>query len=142
MAMHANRTRRPDLLSGRGQPVLPAAAACPRRARHDAGVLQLPETLGQQRARHEGDAALQLAEARASAQELPEHERRPPLGDDLAGLRHRAELTVGLHGGDYRNRPDAEQVHFLILRDRRPGTTVEPSDAISRRGNDRREDTA
>ena len=63
----------------------------------DARVLELAHALRQQAARHQRDAALQVVEAMASAQQLADDEGRPPLGQHLARLGHGTELAVAAH---------------------------------------------
>ena len=88
---------RPQLLARRRQVVLgPAPVGAPATLDH-AGGLELAQPLGEQAARHQRHAALQVVEAVAAAEQLADHERRPALRDDLGRLRHRAELAVTGH---------------------------------------------
>src|SRR4030095_4324101 len=91
--------KRPQLLTRRGEVVFAPTATRPGHAPHDAGVLELLETSGEERARHQGHTPMKVAEATAPAEQLAQDERGPSLGDDLGGLGDRAELTVPLHLG-------------------------------------------
>jgi hypothetical protein len=59
---------------------------------------QFLQALRQQRLRHQRNAAADIAEVRAAGEHFGDHERRPPLGDDLGGLGNRAELAIAHHG--------------------------------------------
>src|SRR5215831_4578763 len=75
-------------------------AASPRRpALDDAGVLEMAQALGQERARDQWDSAPDLGEPPASREELAKDQRRPPLREDLTGNRDRTELPVAVHAG-------------------------------------------
>src|SRR4030095_13960564 len=89
----------PQLLTRRGEVVFAPAATGPGHAPHDAGVLELPETSGAERGRHQGHPPGEGAEATAPAEQLAQDERGPSLGDDLGRLGDRAELAVPLHPG-------------------------------------------
>ena len=88
---------RPQLLTGFREVIFAPATTRPRHTPHDAGVLELLETFGEQRARHQGHTSVQVVESMAPAEQLAQDKRVPSLGDDLGRLGDRAELTVPLH---------------------------------------------
>src|SRR5262245_60341372 len=87
----------PQLLPGRGELILAPSAVRPRQAPDDPGVFELFQALGEKRGRHERHPAVEVAESAAAAEQFPEHERGPPLGNDLGCLGDRAELPVASH---------------------------------------------
>src|SRR6266545_7755199 len=91
--------KRPQLLTRRREVVFAPAATRPGHAPHDAGVLELLETSGEKRARHQGHTPVEVAEPMAPAEQLAQDQRGPSLGDDLGRLGDRAELAVPLHPG-------------------------------------------
>src|SRR5262249_5583075 len=91
--------RRRHPLTRRSEVVLAPAAVRPGHAPHDAGVLELLETSGEEGGRHERHTPVEVAEATAPAEQLAQDERGPSLGDDLGCLGDRAELAVPLHPG-------------------------------------------
>jgi hypothetical protein len=66
-------------------------------ALEDALGLELLESVGEERRRHQRHAAAQLGEALRAGREVPDDQGGPPLAEDLGGLGHRTELTVALH---------------------------------------------
>src|SRR5262245_62728180 len=50
-----------------------------------------------QAARHQWNAAVEVAEVRTAAQQFPQHERGPALSEDFGALGDRAKLTVASH---------------------------------------------
>src|SRR5262249_56362416 len=62
--------KRPQLLTGRGEVVFAPAATRPGHAPYDAGVLELLETSGEERGRHQGHTPVEVAEATAPAEQL------------------------------------------------------------------------
>src|SRR5262249_26033563 len=111
----------PQLLPSRGELIRAPAAVWPRHAPDDPGVFELFQTLGEKRGRHERHPAVEVAESAAAAGQVPEHERGPPLGDDLGGLRDRTELPVALHGEpSVLNRAGRRNSIFWYFGDGRP----------------------
>lgn len=87
----------PEFLAGLGEAVLVSPAVRTRPPLDDAVSLEGLEPLAQERRRHQGNTALDIVEAAAVRQELPDHHRRPPLGEQLGGLGYGAELAVCPH---------------------------------------------
>ena len=77
---------------------LPATACRRRPALDHTFHYQAFQALRQQRRRHQGDAAPQFVEVRATDNELAQNQRGSPLGEDLCRLGDRAELPIALHG--------------------------------------------
>ena len=63
-----------------------------------ADPLQFLEPLGQERLRHQRNAAADIAEMRAAGEHFGNYQRRPSLGDDLGRLGDRAKLAIAHHG--------------------------------------------
>jgi len=87
---------RQELLARPGQ-VIGEGAPARRAALEDALGLELLESVGEERRRHQRHAAAQLGEALRAGREVPDDQGGPPLAEDLGGLGHRTELTVALH---------------------------------------------
>src|SRR5262249_56483067 len=94
-----------ELVPGLGQPILPTASGSKRRALDHARVLQLVQTLRQERARDQRHPAADLVESSGTGEQLAPDQRRPSLGADLASYGYRAELTIALHGLDCSHPP-------------------------------------
>src|SRR5262249_37544937 len=106
----------PELFAGLRQAVLPPPPSRQRDALDDAALLEGLQALGEERARDQGHTAPQIVEAPASAEHLAKDQRRPPLGENLARHRDRAELAVAPHRKpDSRRRRTSPQVHFMGL---------------------------
>src|SRR4030095_11328513 len=88
---------RPQLLTCFREVVFAPAAARPRHAPHDTGVLELLETFGEECARHQRHTSVEVVESMAPAEQLAHDKRVPSLGDDLGRLGDRTELAVPLH---------------------------------------------
>jgi hypothetical protein len=108
-----------ELGAGGGEGVFRPVLA--RDARHRADVDQLLQPLGQHSARDPRDAAANVVEAPAAAQQLAHHEQGPPPAEHLVGARHRAELAVAGHWPS------------VARRDRGRGTDSGPGGARSHR---------
>src|ERR1044072_4414244 len=62
-----------------------------------ARVLELPQALAQQRARHQRYAAVDRVEVGGAGQQFPDHQRRPSFGKHLRRLGDGAKLAVSSH---------------------------------------------
>src|SRR5262249_43903556 len=89
----------PQLLTRRGEAVFAPAAMRLGHAPHDAGVLELLETSGEEGGRHQGHPAVEIAEATAAAEEPAQDERSPSFRDNLGRLSDGAKLAVSPHPG-------------------------------------------
>src|SRR5262249_33237062 len=74
--------------------IVPASAAGEGAARDHAGVLELAQPLGQERAGDERHAVANVVEPMATGQELAQDDGRPALRKYLGGHGDRAELTI------------------------------------------------
>ncbi len=89
-----------------------------RRARDDAGGLELLQPSRQQRRRHARYAATQLVEACRAGKHFAQDDYRPSRAQDLRGHRDRAELLI------------AGCRHGVLRREHRP-KTYDPEEAFS-----------
>ena len=64
---------------------------------HDPAFLKVSESLGEKGRRHSRDSALKVIESSGAQKELAKDQHRPLFTNDLARLRHRAELSVTRH---------------------------------------------
>ena len=104
----AKRPARPPLskrlddgfeFSARGaQMVFGPAAVGGQPSFNHAGLIQLPQALGQQRTRDPREAALEVVEPVDALEELANNERSPAVAEDLRAPSDRAVLSVRLHG--------------------------------------------
>jgi len=81
--------------AGIGQDVLGAVLAIDPRHRTDHG--QRLQSLGQNGARNARNAAADVIESPAPAQQFAHDQDGPPTADHLVGTCHRAELTIARH---------------------------------------------
>ena len=58
---------------------------------------------------------MEIAEAMAPRDELPQDQGSPTFGNDLGSLGHRAELSIPLHSFEGMNDSGPRQVHFLVF---------------------------
>src|SRR5262249_35463764 len=93
---------------------LPTASGWERRALDHARVFQLVQTLRQEGARDQRHPAADLVESPRTGEQLAQDQRRPSLGEDLAGHGNRAELTIALHGLDCSQRRGSRQAIFWV----------------------------
>src|SRR5262245_44744919 len=70
----------------------------PALAFDHADLLELLQSQAEQAARHQRNAAMQVAEMGAAAEQFAQHQRGPALSEDFGALGDRAKLTVTLHG--------------------------------------------
>jgi len=85
--------------AGRAQPVGLAAPLGLGLRRHHPGLDEVAQPLRQQRARHQRHALVDVVELRPPGAQLAHDERRPSLGENLAGHGNRAELTISTRHG-------------------------------------------
>ena len=88
----APSTHRLEVLAGRGEVVLVAPPGRRRPGLDDALALEVPQPLHQQRARDAGQAAGDVVEPGVAEHQLADDQRRPAVGEHLAGQGDRAEV--------------------------------------------------
>src|SRR5215468_1057640 len=86
-----------ERLASLGELIVPASAAGEGAARDHAGVLELAQPLGQERAGDERHAVANVVEPVAAGQELAQDDGRPALRKYLRCHRDRAELAIAPH---------------------------------------------
>src|SRR5262245_113552 len=86
---------RSEFLTGLRQMVLRALRTL--LALDHADLLELLQAQAEQAAGHQRDAAMQIAEMRAAAQQFSQYQWRPALAEDLGALGDRAKLTIAFH---------------------------------------------
>ena len=88
---------RHEVLARRREVVLAAATGGRRPGLQHPAPLEVSQPLGQQRAGDPGHAAGDVVEARVAEDQLAHDQRRPPIGEHLAGQGDRTEAAVVRH---------------------------------------------
>src|SRR4030095_5532835 len=119
---------RTERLACRRQVVLGSLAVQTCTAFQESRLLELTKALREQRRRHQRDSTLDVVEPFAARErELADHERRPPLGENLGCLSDGAELSVALHGRSMCASCSAIQLQILQWNARSGRAEVRPT---------------